>query len=132
VTQRTCGPQRAVNVGQASKRIMRKLTFKQRRGKLVWLVKRATHATGHSAGVVAAARRYREIDATREVLGSGRQRRSKPEIREDRTGLPRMTDGPVRPAKPGNAGGGKGPEFKINARRGEGTGDWINDPRTSK
>lgn len=132
VTQRTCGPQPSVHVGQASKRIMRKLTFKLRRGKLVWLVKRATHATGHSAGVVAVARMYREIDATREVLGSGRQQRSKPEIREDRTGRLRMTDGLVRPAKPGNAGGGKEPEFKVNAKRGEGPGDWINDPRTSR
>jgi len=26
----------------------------------------------------------------------------------------------------------KGPEFKVNARRGKGPGDWINDPRTSR
>jgi hypothetical protein len=75
------------------------------------------------------ARVCREIDATREVLSGGRS--AKPEIREDQTGLLRMTDGLVRPAKPGNAGGGKEPEFKINAKRGEGPGDWINDPRTS-
>ena len=28
--------------------------------------------------------------------------------------------------KPGNAGGGKGPQFKTDARRGEGPGDWGN------
>mgnify|MGYP003711566835 CR=1 FL=1 len=34
------------------------------------------------------------------------------------TGRPkRVTDGPVRLKRPGNAGGGKGPEFKIRAKR---------------
>jgi hypothetical protein len=27
--------------------------------------------------------------------------------------------------KPGNAGRGKGPQFKTDARRGEGPGDWA-------
>src|SRR5258708_11087666 len=31
----------------------------------------------------------------------------------------------VVPLKPGNAGGGKGPQFKTNAIRGEGPGDWA-------
>jgi len=30
----------------------------------------------------------------------------------------------VVPEKPGNAGGGKGPQFKTDAGRGEGHGDW--------
>jgi hypothetical protein len=30
----------------------------------------------------------------------------------------------VVPPKPGNAGGGKGPQFKTDARRSEGPGDW--------
>ena len=34
------------------------------------------------------------------------------------------------PRKPGNAGGGKGPQFKTNARRGEGPGDWATYPRS--
>src|SRR6516225_2668478 len=29
------------------------------------------------------------------------------------------------PLNPGNAGGGKGPQFKTNARRSEGPGDWA-------
>jgi hypothetical protein len=104
---------------------MRKPTFELRRGRLTWPVKRATCAIGHSVGVVAVARVHREIDATREVLGGGRHL-PKPEIREDQTGLLGMTDGLVIPAKLGNAGGGKEPEFKISAKRGEGPGDWIN------
>ena len=31
----------------------------------------------------------------------------------------------VVPVKPGNSGGGKGPQFKTDARRGEGPGDWA-------
>jgi hypothetical protein len=50
------------------------------------------------------------------VAGDGIQ----PETREGMAGLLGMTDGPVGPLKPGNAGGGKGPEFKANARSGEG------------
>jgi len=46
-----------------------------------------------SAGVVTAARVYREIDATREVLSGGRG--AQPEIREDLTGPLGMTDGLV-------------------------------------
>jgi hypothetical protein len=30
----------------------------------------------------------------------------------------------VVPRKPGNSGGGKGPQFKTDAERGEGHGDW--------
>ncbi len=36
-----------------------------------------------------------------------------------------MAEGLVVPLKPGNAGGGKGPQFKTDARRGEGPGDWA-------
>ena len=35
-------------------------------------------------------------------------------IREDQTGPHGVADGLVVPAKPGNSGGGKGPEFKVN------------------
>src|SRR5271157_5316444 len=31
----------------------------------------------------------------------------------------------VVPRKPGNSGGGKGPQFKTDAERGEGHGDWA-------
>jgi hypothetical protein len=50
------------------------------------------------------------------VVGNGAQ----PETREGMAGLLGMADGSVGLLKPGNAGGGKGPEFKPNARSGEG------------
>ena len=31
----------------------------------------------------------------------------------------------LAPLKPGNAGGGKGPQFKTDAGRSEGPGDWA-------
>jgi hypothetical protein len=33
-------------------------------------------------------------------------------------------EGFVLPMKPGNSGGGKGPQFKTDAGRSEGHGDW--------
>jgi hypothetical protein len=36
-----------------------------------------------------------------------------------------MAEGLGAPLKPGNAGGGKGPQFKANAASGEGPGDWA-------
>ena len=41
-----------------------------------------------------------------------------PDAREGQAGRPGVADGLVVPAKPGNAGGGKGPEFKEGVRRG--------------
>ena len=41
-----------------------------------------------------------------------------PDAREGQAGPPGVTDRPVVPRKPGNAGGGKGPEFKTDVRRG--------------
>ena len=47
------------------------------------------------------------------------------------TGKPRgpawaggVTERPVVPEKPGNAGGGKGPQFERGATRRQGHGDW--------
>ena len=45
--------------------------------------------------------------------------------RERRAGLTGMAEGLVVLRKPGNAGGGKEPQFKTDARRGEGPGDWA-------
>ena len=94
VTWRTRGLQRVVNVEQAPKRIMRKPTLTLSRGRLAWPVKRAAMATGHSAGVVTAARVYREIDATREVL-DGERVDAQPAPREGQAGSLRMADGLV-------------------------------------
>jgi len=47
-----------------------------------------------------------------------------PEAREGQAGRPGVAERFVVPLKPGNAGGGKGPQFKTDAIRGEGQGDW--------
>jgi hypothetical protein len=47
-------------------------------------------------------------------------RDDQPDAREGQAGRPGETEGFVVPRKPANAGGGKGPQFKTNARRSEG------------
>src|SRR4030088_3401601 len=48
-----------------------------------------------------------------------------PEAREGQAGRPGVAERFVVPLKPGNAGGGKGPQFKTDAISGEGPGDWA-------
>ena len=43
-----------------------------------------------------------------------------PEARERRSGRPEVTERSAVPMKPGNSGGGKGPQFKTDARSSEG------------
>jgi hypothetical protein len=45
-------------------------------------------------------------------------RERRPDAREGQAGPPGVTVGPGAPAKPGNSGGGKGPEFQTDAPRG--------------
>ena len=45
---------------------------------------------------------------------------AQPATREGRAGLGGKSERPILPEKPGNAGGGKGPWFKSNARRSKG------------
>src|SRR5207245_9364253 len=52
-------------------------------------------------------------------------RDDQPDAREGQAGRTGVAERPVVPLKPGNAGGGKGPQFKTDARRGEGPGDWA-------
>jgi hypothetical protein len=49
----------------------------------------------------------------------------KPDAREGQAGRAGVAERLVVPLKPGNAEGGKGPQFKTDARRGEGPGDWA-------
>jgi hypothetical protein len=44
--------------------------------------------------------------------------------RERKAGLTGMAERLVVPAKPGNSGGGKGPQLKGNARSDKGPRDW--------
>src|SRR5450759_1078913 len=48
-----------------------------------------------------------------------------PEAREGQAGRLGVAERFVIPLKPGNAGGGKGPQFKTDAIRSEGPGDWA-------
>jgi hypothetical protein len=43
----------------------------------------------------------------------------------DRLGALGESERFIVPMKPGNAGGGTGPQFKTNAIRSEGPGDWV-------
>src|SRR5262245_31852415 len=65
----------------------------------------------------------RKAHATREA--PMRDQGYQPDAREGQTGRTRVAERPVLPMKPGNAGRGKGPQFKTDARRGEGPGDWA-------
>src|ERR1700681_4476660 len=48
-----------------------------------------------------------------------------PEAREGQAGRSGVAEGLAVPLKPVNAGGGKGPQFKTDAGRSEGPGDWA-------
>ena len=74
-------------------------------------------------GVVAAARtrgKRMQHGKPRRVIRDGQ-----PDAREGQAGRLGVAERFVVPLKPGNAGGGKGPQFKTDARRGEGPGDWA-------
>ena len=63
----------------------------------------------------------RKAYATREAPWRG-QSNDQLEAREGQAGRFRVAERFVVPLKPGNAGGGKGPQFKTDAIRGEGPG----------
>ena len=50
---------------------------------------------------------------------------TKPDAREGWAGRYGVAERFAVPLKPGNAGGGKGPQFETDAIRGEGPGDWA-------
>src|SRR6516162_10978941 len=52
-------------------------------------------------------------------------RDDQPDAREGQAGRRGVTEGLAVPLKPGNAGGGKGPQFKTDARSRKGPGDWA-------
>src|SRR5580704_3644528 len=66
----------------------------------------------------------RKAHATRETPTCD-QGLIKPDAREGQAGRAGVAERLAVPLKPGNAGGGKGPQFKTDARRGEGPGDWA-------
>src|SRR5450432_2606155 len=69
-------------------------------------------------GYSASARMHMEIVGTRETPAVV-ARDHQPDAREGQAGPCGVTDRPVVVMKPGNAGGAKGPEFKVNVRSGD-------------
>ena len=65
----------------------------------------------------------RKARATREAPSVVRD--DQPDAREGQAGRSGVAERFVVPLKPGNSGGGKGPQFKTDARRSEGPGDWA-------
>ena len=65
----------------------------------------------------------REAHATRETPRRGRE--GQPDAREGWAGRLGVSERLVLPLMPGNAGGGKEPQFKTDATRSEGPGDWA-------
>lgn len=61
----------------------------------------------------------RDVEATRETLHVI-EHEDQPAACEGQAGRDWVAERLVVPVKPGNAGGGKGPQFKGNARRSEG------------
>ncbi len=112
-----------VNAEQASKRTMCRPTRLPYRGRLI---RRGWMSEDY-------ARRYTGVLATACTQGKLTQhgkpqdvvRDDQPDTREGSAGRPGVAERSGVPLKPGNAGGGKGPQFKTDARRGEGPGDWA-------
>ena len=113
-----------VNAEQASKRTMHRPTRQPYRGRLI---RRNRIEQGNTvrccAGVVATA--CTQGKRTQHGKPHCVIRDDQPDAREGQAGRTGVAERPVVPLKPGNAGGGKGPQFKTNARRGEGPGDWA-------
>ena len=84
---------------------------------------RATSAPVRCTGVVAAA--CTQGKRTQHGKPQCVIRDDQPDAREGQAGRAGVAERLAVPLKPGNAGGGKGPQFKTDARRGEGPGDWA-------
>src|SRR5262245_51953634 len=113
-----------VNAEQASKRTMRRPTRQPFRGRLTRLgVNERKSMPSRCAGVVATA--CTQGKRAQHGRPQGAVSDDQPEAREGQAGRPGETERFAVPRKPGNAGGGKGPQFKTNARRSEGPGDWA-------
>lgn len=108
-----------VNAEQASKSMMRKPTRQQFGEGRCPRAKRATRSPRVPPGYWRRHAGKRKTDATREAPWCG-PARGQPAAREGQAGRLGVAERPVVPMSPGNAGGGKGPQFKTNVRRGKG------------
>src|SRR6516162_8278580 len=103
---------------------MRRPTRQPFRGRLIRLgVNERRSTPSRCAGVVATA--CTQGKRAQHGRPQGVVSDDQPDAREGQAGRFGETERFAVPRKPGNAGGGKGPQFKTNARRGEGPGDWA-------
>src|SRR6266853_1271898 len=91
-------------------------------GRYGWVNERS-NAPSRCAGVVATA--CTQGKRTQHGRPQGVVRDDQPDAREGEAGRPGESERFIVPMKPGNAGGGTGPQFKTNAIRREGPGDWV-------
>ena len=112
-----------MNAEQASKRTNAEADLSGFQGRPPPLDKIATASNG-SAGVVAPACMEEEIVGTREAP-TVRSRVSQPELREEQAGPSGVADRFVVLMRPGNAGGGKEPDFWHVTGRDQQSGDWL-------
>ncbi len=110
-----------VNAEQISKRTMRRPTRQSFRGRLIRLGYRAKLSAQTLRWDSGGSMYTRKAYATREALWRG-QSKDQLEAREGQAGRHGVAERFVVPLKLGNAGGGKGPQFKTDAIRGEGPG----------
>jgi hypothetical protein len=102
-----------VNAEQASKRTMRRPTRLPYRGRLTRLVNEQSSSSSRCAGVVATA--CTQGKRTQHGKPQGVVSDDQPDTCEGESGRSGVTERLVILLKPGNAGGGKGPQFKTDA-----------------
>ena len=111
-----------MNAEQAPKRVMQEPTRREsREGRCQW-EKTSEQAHWFCRGIGGGM----QTKGTSRNTGSpsGGCSRDQPETRESQTGPCGVAERPVVPRKPGNAGGGKGPQLKGDATSDEGPRDW--------
>src|ERR1700726_649725 len=102
---------------------MRRPTRRPFRGRLKQLVELSESTSSCYTGVLAAA--CTQGKRTQHGKPHGVVSDDQPNAREGQVGRLGVAERFAVPLKPGNAGGGKGPQFKTDATSGEGFGDWA-------
>ena len=123
VTARAVRAATRVNAAQASKRTMCRPTRLQFRGRLIGLGEMSEDDAQSLHRGTGGGTYIRKARATRKPQSVVRMTNRTPA--RDRPCAHGVAEGAAVPLKPGNAGGGKGPQFKTDARRSEGPGDWA-------
>ena len=112
-----------MNAEQASKRLIQEPTRPGFVGRPKLMESYERTSSIRPAGVLATACKQSGPCATREVPAVIAVK-DQLATRERKAGLTGMAERLVVLMKPGNSGGGKGPQLKADARSDEGKGDW--------